>query len=65
MTEVLDSDFEWQDGKLVHMPTGATFTPGSSWVNWGRAGEVLDDGRDYDKDEVVAAAVRIIRAGAG
>ncbi len=64
MTEVLDSDFEWHDGKLVHMPTGAVFTPGSDWVNWGRAGEVLDDGREYDMGELLSAALRMIFAAA-
>ena len=66
MTKVLERDFEWQDHKLVHAPTQATFELGlhgdTCCVSWGQAGDVLNDGRDYDRDELIAAARRIILA---
>jgi hypothetical protein len=66
MAKVLERDFEWQDHKLVHVPTQATFELGlhedTCCVNWGQADDVLNDGRDYDRDELIAAARRIILA---
>lgn len=37
---------------LVHVPTGASFILGSSFINYGRAGDVLPDGRDFDRGDV-------------
>lgn len=48
---------------MVHKPTGAAF--GWSYPNsesdqigfdWGKAGDVLDNGDDYDRDDVMAMA---------
>jgi len=51
--------FEWQDGKLVHVLTGARFTPGSDFVNFGKAGEVVD-GVDTDRADILERARKIL-----
>ena len=60
VTEVSEDQFVWTANGLVHEPTGARFNPKSSVGNWGNAGVVLPDGRDFDRDEVLAVAQRII-----
>ena len=66
MTKVHERGFEWRDHKLVHVPTQATFELGlhgdPCCVNWGQARDVHNDGRDCDRDELIAAARRIILA---
>jgi hypothetical protein len=52
MTKVTEDQFEWSGDKLVHVPTGASFVLGSEFINYGRAGDVLADGRDFDRGDV-------------
>ena len=60
MTRVTEDQFEWRGKALVHLPTGAKFALGSDFVNFGRAGEVLADGRDFDRDDVLSVAPRLV-----
>jgi hypothetical protein len=66
-SKVEESQFEWQGDRVVHTPTGATFSwsyPNSQseqvTVNWKNAGDVLDDGRDFDRDEVMKGAMQML-----
>ena len=43
------------------MPTGARFSYGSDLIEWGRVGEKLPDGSQYNKDEVMTVALEILR----
>ena len=72
MSEVTREQFEFiGDTKVRHTPTGATVstlpyedptnTANSVWENYGRAGEVLPDGEEYDPDEIRALAVTLLR----
>lgn len=73
MTEVLRDQFEkLSDLQVRHIPTGATFSTyrydkpsrekiGSSlMVNWGRAGDRLDNGDEYERDAVGSVAVDLL-----
>jgi hypothetical protein len=60
-----DSQFELDPHGLMHIPTGAFFSvdPGEvtpKSVNWSRAGDVLDNGDDYDKAEIKMIAEIIL-----
>jgi hypothetical protein len=56
---------------VIHKPTGASFSTyeyddpenvGSDIkMNWGRAGDVLESGEDYDRGEVGKIAVQLLR----
>ena len=35
MPEVTRDQFEWHDGILIHMPTGALFNEKTGFVDWG------------------------------
>jgi hypothetical protein len=56
-TAVEESQFEFTDDGIRHRPTGAFFAidPGQIMpksVNWSRAGDVLENGDDYDRAEI-------------
>jgi hypothetical protein len=60
-----DSQFEFDPHGLRHIPTGAFFSvdPGQvspKSVNWSRAGDVLDNGEEYDKAEIKMIAEIIL-----
>ena len=66
-SKVEAGQFEWHGDNVVHMPTGATFAwsyPNSHSdkvsVNWKNAGDVLDDGRDFDRDDVMKGAMQLL-----
>jgi hypothetical protein len=60
MDKVTEEQFEWRGDKLVHIPTGASFVLGSQFINYGRAGDVLPDGRDFDRGDVRQVAHRLM-----
>lgn len=65
MTAVTRDQFRLQGNSVVHVPTGAEFTaypetPEPHMVNWGFAGDVLPNGEDYEREEVLAVAVSIL-----
>jgi hypothetical protein len=68
-TKVTPDQFEWDENALRHKPTGARFSwypsGAPSSVNWGRAGDVLLTGEDFDRDEIRAAAMKIGETKAG
>ena len=43
------------------MPTGARFSYGSDNIEWGRVGQKLPDGSQFERDEVLAVALDILR----
>jgi hypothetical protein len=62
-TKVKREQFEWQNDRLVHAPTGAAFWwsyPNSEseqiGFNWAKAGDVLDNGEDYDRGDIMEMA---------
>ena len=64
MTDVSEDQFEFESDVLigdvlVHLPTGARFAT-SGWVQWTDAGNVLTDGRCFDRQELWRVAVRIL-----
>lgn len=52
MTEVKREQFKWDGDKLIHKPTGAYLFRNSSLIIWGAAGERLDDGECYERDDL-------------
>ena len=61
MTKVARDQFEI-DGKVVrHIPTGAYFTVGSDFINWGRAGDILPNGDAFERADVLHMAIEILR----
>jgi hypothetical protein len=62
-TQVNRDQFKWHGNKLIHEPTGARFTIGSQIVNYGRAGSVLPNGDDFEKEDVLAVAHQLILEG--
>ena len=64
-TPVKLADFEIRENEVIHKPTGARLSahPGleePAWVSWGRAGEVLDTGAEYDRDDVFRVAKELL-----
>lgn len=66
-SKVEDEQFEWDGKVLRHKPTGARFWwkyPNSEsdavGLNWSKAGDVLDDGRDFDRDEIMRVAMKFL-----
>jgi len=61
--------------RVTHGPTGATFstyryedpekTASIVTRNWGRAGEALDDGSEYERQPLQVMAVALLRKAAG
>jgi hypothetical protein len=72
MTPVTREQFEFESNLMViHKPTGASFSTyeyddpenvgPDIKMNWGRAGDVLESGEDYDRGEVGKIAVQLLR----
>jgi hypothetical protein len=61
MTEVTRDQFKWDGDWLTHRPTGARFNRRSQFVNPKRAGEDLEDGTCYEREDLVALAEEMIR----
>ena len=64
-TKVTQEQFESKENEVVHKPTGARFTAYKGIaqphiVNWGRCGEVLASGEDYDREDVQRVAVTLL-----
>jgi hypothetical protein len=60
---VFSDDFEWRDARLIHKPTGASFSlayPNSDSsalsINYGSAGDLLSDGTTYEREDVLRMA---------
>ena len=60
MTKVTRDQFEWDGDRLVHNPTGAMFNRRSQFINYKRAGETLDNGTCYEKEDVLAVANQLV-----
>lgn len=60
MTAVTREQFEWDGDRLTHKPTGAQFNRRSEFVNYKRAGETLEDGTCYEREDVLAVAHRMV-----
>ena len=61
MTKVTRDQFEIEGKVVRHVPTGARFTVGSDFINWGRAGDVLPNGDDFERKDVLHMAIEIMR----
>lgn len=59
-TQVTRDQFEWDGDRLTHIPTGARFNARSDWVNYGRAGEILPNGDDFERSDVLKVAKQIV-----
>jgi hypothetical protein len=66
-TKVLQEQFSWESDRLVHQPTGAWFAwsyPDSDSddvvINWSRCGDLLDNGDDFDRDDVGRMASELL-----
>jgi hypothetical protein len=64
---VTDEQFEISEDKVTHIPTGAWFIahPGRPWIanrNWGRAGDLLDNGDEYRRADILAMAQQLLPA---
>jgi len=62
---VTEDQFELIEGAILHRPTSAEFFfyprhDRPFQVNWGNAGVVLEDGTEYQKQEVEETATRLI-----
>jgi hypothetical protein len=60
MADVSVDQFEWEDGKLVHLPTGARFAPDAKVLDWGRIHQPLAGGDAYDPVDVGFVAGRLV-----
>lgn len=67
MLKATEEEFEVSGNKAVHRPTGARFTrsyPESdsddAVINWGKAGSVLDNGDEYDQEDIANVARKIL-----
>lgn len=73
MTKPTKDQFEFPDPEQLtvrHKPTGASFSSyryedpeqtNIHHLNWGKAGDVLESGEDYDRDEVIALADELLK----
>ena len=64
MTDVSEDQFEFEGDVLVgdvlvHLPTGARFAT-AGWVQWASAGNILPDGRNFNREELAGVAARIL-----
>lgn len=59
-----ESQYSWEGRALIHKPTGAKWSiypnGAPSSVNWGRAGDVLPSGEDYDRGDLERLALFLI-----
>ena len=60
MTKVKRDQYEWDGNKLTHKPTGARFSRNSSIVNYGNAGDILENGECYEREDVFAMAHELV-----
>jgi hypothetical protein len=65
MTEVREDHFDVGENSVVHRPTNAKFWSSPTIqsverLNWGRAGEVLPNGEEYDQVEVLTIAAKLL-----
>jgi hypothetical protein len=65
-TPVEKADLEFEPNGIRHKPTGAFFSvdPGQIYpksVNWGRAGDLLENSDDYDRNEIQKVAMELLR----
>ena len=61
MTAVTRDQFAWDGDKLAHKPTGCWFNRRGHVVNYKRAGDTLDDGTCYEREDVFAVAEELVR----
>jgi hypothetical protein len=61
MTTVTRDQFAILGKRLRHVPTGARFSVGSDVINWGRAGDVLPNGDDFEREDIRRVAIEIMR----
>ena len=64
-TPVVPNQFSVGKNKIVHKPTGATFSFETGHttfksINWGRADEPLSSGLDYRKDNIIRVAQQLL-----
>lgn len=66
-TEAMADQFEWEGDNLIHRPTNARFWwsyPNSDsdniGINWGNAGDRLENGEDYDRENVESVAFALL-----
>ena len=64
-TPIVPNQFELGKNKMVHKPTAATllFDTGDTIfksVSWGRAGEQLDGGQEYRKEDFMRVAQQLL-----
>jgi hypothetical protein len=60
--KVSKDQFEVNGDKLIHIPSGAVFWMGEKDVvecDWGLAGQPLESGYDYDRNELKQAAWQV------
>ena len=60
MTQVTKDQCYWDGDTLTHDPTGASIKRNTDFINYGRAGEVLEDGRHFDRNDVGAMLLRLM-----
>jgi hypothetical protein len=65
MTQVREDQFDVTENCVVHRPTRAEFwaNPGMPTVHrwiWGRAGEVLANGDNFDGGDVLRVATKLV-----
>jgi hypothetical protein len=63
---VSTEQFEFGEDEVTHIPTGARFVAypeiaDPHIVNWGKAGDILDNGEEYERGEIMAMALDILR----
>lgn len=63
---VLREQFELGEDEVVHIPTGARFwaypeIAEPHGVNWNRAGDILDNGDQYEQEEIREIAVALLK----
>jgi hypothetical protein len=66
-TKVTREQFEILEDAVIHTPTGARFSaypgrPEISNINWGRAGDLLENGDEYRREDVQGMAAQLLRA---
>jgi hypothetical protein len=65
-TKVRPEQFEISEDKVTHVPTGAWLIAhrGRAEIanrNWGRAGDLLDNGDEYRRADILAMAQHLLR----
>jgi hypothetical protein len=65
MTEVKEDQFDVEGDCVVHRPTNAEFysyrgIKDCEWINWGNAGNVLPNGSDFDRRDLMKVASKLL-----